>query len=284
MENSDEIDLRYLFEKIASLFEKAKGYLLSIISFFIKNMIFLILGVIIFVSISIGATYMIKPYYESSLILNVRNQIAKNVSYRLFSFMNQLISNKEYESLGELLNISSEAAETITKVQFKEEKDISQEQNSIYIKIWVSTHDNSIFPSIEKGIINNLKSNNYLKEELSLSQKYNKEIIEKIQKELLQLDSLKKTIEISLINNNKGNGLIYGQPINPVSVYEKEFDLFTKQLTYEKETNLLSYFRIVDSFKIKSSPSGPLKTIFAFYGALIGFFMTIIGLLLFRKK
>ena len=59
-----------------------------------------------------------------------------------------------------------------------------------------------------------------------------------------EIDSLKQIVNQSIIPRVTGNGIILGEPIDPVSIYRRAMDIFDKQLVLAKKQQYIKQQKI----------------------------------------
>ena len=65
---------------------------------------------------------------------------------------------------------------------------------------------------------------------------------------LQSLDSLKKIVNSSIIPRSEGKGIILGEPVDPVSVYQAEIGYFREQLSIDQALATIDNIEIIQPF------------------------------------
>jgi hypothetical protein len=102
--------------------------------------------------------------------------------------------------------------------------------------------------SIQTGIVGYLENNPF-----SLTRKAAKIQQLKVLKSLLdvklkELDSLKQIISSSIVPRSQGQGIILGEPINPISVVQAEVNYLREQLYIDQELSTMDNIEVLQPF------------------------------------
>lgn len=249
---SEEIDLISVYTSIKNGFLNLMRSISYLFSFSIKNIVPLLLFIIVGAGISIGMFYLKRPVYVAELTVS---HIRLNNS-ECYAYMNNLTKNNVYDPaiLAEKLGIGIEIAKHIKSISCKALNE-SLEKNykdSAFVlfpfKIEVSSYSNSIFDSLQKGLLNYLESNKFATKRKIINREYLDKYDERLKGEIIAIDSLKLIVDKSILPRNNGNGIILGEPIDPVKVYQTGMDLYQTQLRIEEQRELNNSFEIMVDF------------------------------------
>jgi len=268
--NSDEIDLLELLARI-------------VIS--IKSNFKLIAGAFIIGSLLGLAYYQFIPKsYESRLLISSQI-LTESYCKTIVEDLNKLIRERNIESLSSKLNLSPTEALALGKLDVKnaiEKVDGRKEEEKNYLTITCQGSDNSIWPSLQKGLINFLENNDYVKVRVEQKKKYFTQVIEKIDKELVDLNDLKSRIANGQVTqSNKDNLILF----DPTTVNTKILDLNKEKINLQNELEIVNSIQVVEGFTVFEKPISPKLSISLSAGASFGLFIValILGFKSLRK-
>lgn len=268
--NSDEIDLLELLARI-------------VIS--IKSNFKLIVGAFIIGSLLGLAYYQFVPKsYESRMLIS-SEILTESYSKTIVEDLNKLLKEKNLESLSSKLNLTETEALALGKLEVKnaiEKADGRKEEEKNYLTINCRTSDNSIWPSLQSGLINFFETNDYVKIRVEQRKKYFTQVIEKIDKELVDLNELKSRIANGQITQSGKDNLIL---FDPTTVNTKILDLNKERINLQNSLETVNSVQLVEGFTVFEKPVSPRLSISLSAGASFGLFIValIIGFKSLRK-
>ena len=268
--NSDEIDLLELLARI-------------VIS--IKSNIKLIVGAFLIGSLLGLAYYQFVPKsYESRMLIS-SEILTESYSKSIAEDLNKLIKEKNIQSLSSKLSITQAEALALEKLEVKnaiEKADSRKEEEKNYLTISCQTSDNSIWPSLQNGLISFLENNDYVKIRVEQKKKYFTQVIEKIDKELVDLNELKSRIASGQVTQSSKDNLIL---FDPTTVNTKILDLNKEKINLQNQLEIVNSIQVVEGFTVFEKPISPKLSISLSAGASYGLFFValIIGFKSLRK-
>ncbi len=304
----DEVDLRKLFQAIGKgFFNIGKAFINLIIRIrrvSISYKILLIAMVLIGIIAGIAYNKVSKPYYTTSMLLSseyfngrlVENNVGK---------LNTLCEETDRVGLAKVLNIESEIALNIKGFDFEPmvtEQDIvdvevlKQKLEELKVKdpdiekvieqieiqnkktyvITVRVFDNTIIGNLQESLVGYFKNNPFVSNRIKVTKKSQLALINKLQRDLIQLDSLKNLFNLNLKANAGRKGetanVYVGESgsLDPVRFYSQSVFLYGKLQEAEEKITLADDFEVIDGFTVFSKPESP-STIIAIVISLLGF-------------
>jgi hypothetical protein len=254
---SDEIDLVELLAKIVITI---KNNILSIIIAFVIGSI-------------LGLCYyqFVPKSYESSMLIS-SGILTESYSKNLVSDINKLIKEKNLITVSTKLGITQQEASKLGKLEIKsaiEKSDGIKEAEKNYLTIIGQSSDNSIWPSLQTGLINFFESNDYVKIRVDQNRKYYTQIIEKIDKELIDLQELKNNISSGKMNQSSKDNLVL---FDPTTVNTKILDLNKEKIGMQNALETVNSVQLVEGFTVFEKPVSPKLSISLVAGASVGLF------------
>ena len=258
---SDEIDLGELLLKLFKIVNRNKLILI----------IFTALGM----AGGLTRYYLKVPVYESSMMLR-SDILTEAYSETLTDNLKRLIEERNDALLSEKLSITAEEASHLVdiKVESVEEANtpVGAVKNIIFL-ISVEITDNGILENLQAGIVNFLENNEFVKKRIDLRRKRFEALVSQVNKEIKEIDSLKKRMNEGIIYNQQGANLVV---LDPSNVYEKALSLFKEELTYQENLELIDSIQLIEGFTAFKNPIAPRLSISGGSGLLVGLFLALI--------
>ncbi len=258
---SDEIDLGELLLKLFKIVNRNKLILI----------IFTALGM----AGGITRYYLKVPVYESSMMLR-SDILTEAYSETLTDNLKRLIEERNDALLSEKLSITAEEASHLVdiKVESVEEANtpVGAVKNIIFL-ISVEITDNGILENLQAGIVNFLENNEFVKKRIDLRRKRFEALVSQVNKEIKEIDSLKKRMNEGIIYNQQGANLVV---LDPSNVYEKALSLFKEELTYQENLELIDSIQLIEGFTAFKNPIAPRLSISGGSGLMVGLFLALI--------
>jgi uncharacterized protein YneF (UPF0154 family) len=254
---SDEIDLLELLAKIVITI---KSNILSIIIAFVTGSI-------------LGLCYyqFVSKTYESQMLIS-SDILTESYTKTLVTDINKLIDEKSFSVVSDRLKLKATAAAQLEKIIIKstiEDSDGVKEVDKNYLTIICQSGDNSIWPSLQIGLIDFFESNDFVKIRVEQRKKYRNQIIEKIDKELIDLDVLKDKIANGQMGQAGKDNLIL---FDPTSVNSKILELNKEKLGLQNSLEIANSVQLVEGFTVFEKPVSPKLSISLVAGASVGLF------------
>jgi hypothetical protein len=231
------------------------------------------------------AYYLLPPAYKTSMIADSRVLGSPEIISMVDSWDN-LLRKKEYEALATKLKLSSSI---LTKVKSLEaelnNKSLSgSDPNNGPFVINAVVTDNSILDTLEQAIVSNIQSNEYVKR--------------RINRELRNLDSLKKQIEYQIADLNEVKTSVRkllqpGERVttnafvaDPGSISVQILSLFAQKQGIEDRIQFIDEIQVIDGFTKYNKPDSPKRLVCLALGAALGLLLStlIVGVKVFKKR
>ena len=239
--NDNEIDLKDLLKNIIRALERGtKTIIFSVL-------LGAILGLAYFFNSSIT--------YKSNMILSSEVLVLANVQALLDPF-NSLLEEANFSLLSERLGIDEEMAAKIKEIEIKSvfEKETDNKEPVSYFEVTVTVVDNNILPQLQESIVRFLQNNAFVQKRVALKEDRLKTLIERIDKEIAQIDSVKEKIGQSVPLSATSPNVVLMEPSN---LYEQALKMAEKQQEYKMQLALIESFQVVQGFTPYEKPSSP---------------------------
>jgi|GEM_PF-5388535 len=181
--------------------------------------------------------------------------------------LQRLIREENIDALKKLLNVSDTTARKIQElrvsssqkfverklnVDIPEEVQYNDQVTNFIIEAYVS--DNNILPELERGLLYYFKNNYYMKESGSRFKTELQEEIQKIDNELIDLDSVKKNLGIrNLPSNSKTSNIYISDPGKISDEVIKLYQLKMEDMDKIRKADV----RIMENFIPNKKPFAP---------------------------
>jgi hypothetical protein len=262
----DELDIEEFFTKLYRV--GVKAFAKAIFPFqllWLRPMLLLLVIVLSsgisyityrFVPKTYAGTFVIKPIDGSDLTL-INDLYTLQIAAK----------DKDEVLLAELLQLPSDVTQTLKAVNATAIKKFKQWDTLDLMSVELRISDRTYFDTIVHSIYHYIENTAHYTKVKSLRIKQLNSNKKKIEEEMNELDSLKK-IYANNISPRDGKGFVFGEPLNPIPLYEKEFMLFKQRISIEWQENYLNNIEIISISPPTSKPFFPrfVHVLLAFLG------------------
>jgi len=289
--SEEEIDLNKLFNSIINGFSTFFKGLFRVFFLFLDTLFanLKIVGLLVLLGgiLGIGYTFIVKPYYESSMTLGsayYRGQLINNSIQNL----NLLCKEQSYTSLSKILQIPTSQASSLRGIQiepvvspnmqmlvdlYKETEGNKRRLDSLILssedttfQIRVQIYDTTSLKGLDTSIVNYILKNKFVKKRIEIERANLRSRKAKLIKESTSLDTLKRNIALSYRSQAGGrtgtnNVILDDKGTNPIDIYREDMRLFEQQLEIDRLLYINSEIEIIDPFIAYGDPkSGTILT------------------------
>jgi hypothetical protein len=263
-DRNDEIDLRVIYHSIKDVFSRIWNYLVSLFSIATRRWklvtFFLLLGS----GAGIGLFWITRPTYISTLTL-ASNLLTNDFCSDIVQELELIIEDDSPALLAQKLKIDPNSAKEIKRIEFynydEKLKEKYKDKDTVVLgrpfKIKVHASRNTVFDTLQQALVNYLENNPYALKRKEIKKQENVLMREKLSNEIKQLDSLKNVVAGNLLPRGTQSGFVFGQPIDPVTIYREGISFFQKQLDLTKEMVLIDNIQVITDFSARIKPDSP---------------------------
>jgi hypothetical protein len=201
--------------------------------------------------------------------------LTESYSERITESLDNLIKEDNTKVLSGRLGITQDEAEEISQIEIESVKQESKDEkaeSSIFI-ITVKIKENTILPKLEKGIIEYLRNNEFVKIRVNQRLTYYNTMIDKIGIEINSLDSLKKRLFLGQPIYSKSAEMML---VDPTNIYSKIIELNREQINLKNSLELVNSIQLVEGFTVFEKPASPKLSISLVSGATFGLFVVLL--------
>jgi len=300
-ENPDnEIDLGLLFSSIikgiGTFFKGLFRIFFLFIDITFANLKLIFLLILAGGLLGLGYFFLTKPYYESTMTLGsvyYRGQFINNSIENL----NSLCKEGNYKSLSKILRIPVPKAKDIRSIQiepvvspnmkllidlYKDTEGNKRRLDSLILKtedttfqVKVQVFDTTSLNGLDTSLVNYILTNNFVKKRIEIERENLKSRRNKLIRESINLDTLKRNIALSYRTQAGGrtgtNNVILDEKVtNPIEIYREDMRLYEQQLKIDRLLYLNSEIEIIDPFVAYGDPRSGTWLKNMFKGLLVG--------------
>lgn len=286
-QSTPEIDLTYFFRPVKKGLNMVKNGLLNYVARIASNGILFFSVIILTTAAAYALRFIIKPSYKTSGILASHELPGKYCSL-LVHDLNKLKNTDNVPFLAKNLNISTTAAATINNFEVTSTQDTlkfgATDSVASLVSIDLQLTSMQYLDSIQQGLVYYLENVPYALKRKEAKIHSLQVLKASIDGRLKNLDSLRKLVSQSIVPRSQGQGIILGEPINPVSIYNAEAAYFREQLNMEKQLKLIDNIEVFQPFQQLNRTNYPNYNKFLIVGFLLSLIATLVITPVFGKK
>ena len=278
---NEEIDLIYFFRPVGKMFTSIGT---SISNWFkrIKNNFRLFISIFLFFGLlGLAARFLLNKNYKTDGIF-LSKVLTAGISLNIINDLNEKVGIKEnLPVVSQKLNLSETEARGIVRIKLSNMSDTLRLNNddslATTVKITLIVKDTALIDKVQKGIVDLFENNEYaLKRKKARLENLN-EMRKNLDAKINSLDTLKTIVSSSIIPKSEGQGNVFlGEPINPVSVYDKEIAFFREQLFINEQIKNSNTFEIIRPFTKVYKSNFPKFWAIQLYALGVGLLMGLI--------
>lgn len=250
--SSEEIDLLYFFRPVGNAFKRASNWGVDFVRLLAHNRFLFAAILLIGSAAGYCARYLIKPSYKTEAIF-ISDMIPARYCTNLVQNLNELRRPGNIPELARTLNIPQDAAWQIQgiiptaapKDTFVVEK---RDSSMSLFRVTLILSSMQHIEAIQDGLVQYLEGNDYVRKRKEA--RLNNLVTQKADLELRikSLDSLRTIVNNSVIPRSQGQGIIFGEPINPVSVYQAEVAYLRDKLNIQERIATIDNIEVLQPF------------------------------------
>lgn len=286
--SSEEIDLLYFFRPVGNVFKKTGNWILDYIKLLAHNRF--LFAAILFSGAIAGycVRFVLKPAYKTEAIF-ISDMIPARYCTNLIQNLNELRKPGNIPELAHRLNISQDAAKQIKGIipaatpsdTFMVEK---RDSSMSLFRVTLIMSSMQHIQAIQDGIAKYLESSDYVRKRKEarlqnlLTQKAD------LQVRIKSLDSLKTIVNNSLVPRSQGQGIVFGEPVNPVTVYQAEVAYLRDQLNIQEKIATIDNIEVLQPFFKINEYNHPNYDKYMNYAFIASFLFGLVAILLIGKR
>jgi hypothetical protein len=277
----EEVDILSFLQPIGSMVKKVFVFFANQLSKIYKNALLFSLITIAFLAIGFSLRFFLPNQYQTKAIF-ITHELPAEVCALELGSLNELISNRGNGLLADRLQISLEAADAIRSVTSKLKPDIyftkgneEADTTNRLFQVTIRLKNPKFLDTVQSGLVRFLENNPYSVRRKEIKRAALNLLKANLLKKAQSFDSLKSIVNSSILPRSSGQGIILGEPVNPVSIYQAEIAYYKEQLKVDEELALIENIEIIQPFLKINTPNYPYYNEIALYfllgGAILAF-------------
>jgi hypothetical protein len=274
--HSEEIDLAYVFRPVTRLFQPIFDGIARHFAA-LKANIFLFIGLFLLISaLGYCLRYVIPRSYETEGVFASRYLPVKYCEL----IADDLNDHVGEPALAEELHVGGDVADNIAKISLNPVTDLVDPRDTTIQSFVLHLHLRKIdlLDSIQRALVGYFDNNEYTLRKAEDKRTALLTMRTNVTAKIASLDSLTQIVNSSVIPRSTGQGIILGQPVDPVNVYKAQDSFFIQKVKIETELAHINNIETIHSFLKVSEPNYPHIRILALIaigtGLVLAFFLT----------
>jgi len=245
---SEDIDILLLIERVTLFFRKYKWVF--------------IIAIIAGVATGISIYRSLPDVYKSRLIVH-SFLLTNQEEIQIIETWNELLGKHEYAALAAIFNCQEKTVSPVKQIKGDEIQKVFSTNNPNGFLIEVTVTDISILDELQPAIVNGLENNDYVKERIALKKSTLVQAIEKTNRQIQNLDSIKKRVE-DIINRNQNFPASSVTDITAINTQLLEMN--DKLMGYKENLRFANSVQVLQGFSKFKQPVGPKLFVWLFLG------------------
>lgn len=242
----DEFDIESLIYKLFLLFKKALIKVFYPFKLMVNNPKRLTIIITLLFSVAGIIRFTAPPVYKSYFILRPTNQGDLNF-VGMISDLITLVKDDDIETVSSILKIDENLSNKIFKIDVQTEKTnkyFKYSDSISSLSIYIYSYDRTAFDTIQNAIYQYLENSDYYSKSRNVRVQNISEMERKLNDDIAGIDSLKKILTANSGPRSAG-GFVYGEPLNPMNIYEKAILIYKEQLILNYQKKYTASFELV---------------------------------------
>jgi hypothetical protein len=283
----EEIDMIFVLRSLKKGLSRFVGSIGWIFVFSFRHAWRLLAFIIAGMALLFGIYKLSKPYFRSGLIVS-HTRVDNDNCREMISNLANSIDGYDNPGLTRLLKLHPEDAKLIRKILYRSLNDglARRYADSVHVllpfKVEAEVYERGVLDTLESAIMSYLENNEYAKRRKEVDRVTIAKTDEWLVSEMIEIDSLKRVVNQSLIPRSSGNGIIFGEPLDPVLVYRRAMELFDRRIEIEKQKRLNNSFEIAVTFNRTPKRADTSVVVYLAIGWVLGYLTGLI--LLIRRE
>ncbi|MES2688982.1 MAG: hypothetical protein V4658_01180 [Bacteroidota bacterium] len=255
--HEDEFDVEVMAGKLWRIQKKIwkKIFFPFTVLFLRPKRLVLIMGISILLAVILR--YTLPPFYESSFVIKPSN--SGDVYYLgMLHDLNLMLKDKNWPAVAEKLKVDVATAEKLHQVDVSPiYKNTFRQDTITAVEIALIMSDAMLIDTFQQSILTNyLCGSPYYFKSKQIRKKDLAAMEVRMVADLEENDSLKKVLTRNAFPRGNG-GFVYGEPLDPLKVYEAGFAMYQKMINLRSELEYTESFELVKPGVVRIKPFFP---------------------------
>ncbi|MGD1843870.1 MAG: hypothetical protein ACFB10_00575 [Salibacteraceae bacterium] len=240
------------------------------------------------VGLSVLVYLMLPKQYETDTLMT-SGEMGNEYCYERINNIRRMVNNESFDLVAEELNLELEEAETINDLVYlnfhRRINPLDSIEDVDLFRVAISVFDVSVLEKINLQLKAYLENNEFALTRKGLARNRMQIMIAKLNQDIEEMDSLKVLVAQSLTPRGTEGGFVFGEPADPIAVYEKQNLLLESRIQFEDQLRVMDNIEIVTYFTPFQKHTSPKLFLLARFGGIVGFTIGFIwALLAFYRK
>lgn len=284
--SNEEINLSAYLSQIAAFGKKGLSFFKRIALQLFRNVHFILLFIIIGSGLAYSLRFIVPQYYQTDGIF-VSRVLPASYCSMMIGNINDLIGSGNTQAASHHLQLKEEVIKKIRSVELLpiDEKFSHGERDSSIsaFRIQLTASDMRNLEAIQNGVLSYLENSSYARIRKDAHTKSLLSQKTKLEQKLFNLDSLRTIITGSIVPRSEGTGIILGEPVDPVSVYNADHHYYEKLLMVEEDLSSNMNIETIQPFLQRNHYNYPDMNFILKIGIIISAIAGIVFILFFKK-
>jgi hypothetical protein len=269
--HAEEIDLLYFLKPVSNAAKGVGRGLETYFGILSANKILFFLIVFLITALAFSVRFVMKPAFRTDGIF-VSHTLPAKYCGMMVATLSELTGKANLPVLAEQLKVPEVVADDIMVIQVYPMADTFalEKRDSVLalfrLSVIVKKMDN--IEAIQHGIITYLENSEYAKKRKEARIRSLEATRENLRIKVKSLDSLKEIVNSSIVPRSSGQGIILGEPINPVSIYQAETSYYQEEMRINESLATIDNIEVVQPFLRRIRPNYPKYNTYLIYGFL----------------
>jgi hypothetical protein len=253
----DEFDIEILAQKLSRISRKAIYKLFYPFRVLLINPKRLLLIMIIAAAAAVVGRYTIPAFYKTSFIIRPGNPI-ENSYLNMLGDLQVMLKDDNYHDIAERLGLNEEVCENLVRVYINPVfKNPFRRDSIIMVDVSLLLKDPRLVDTFQKSIVNTfLNHSPYYTKLQSVKEQELYALEARLISDLKENDSLKKVVTSNAFPRT-GGGFVYGEPIDPLKIYESGFRLYSNLVNIQMQKQFITSFELIKPGVVRTKPWFP---------------------------
>lgn len=277
---NEEIDLFTFLQPVTNFFKLIFYSIGRYLQLIYKNISLLLLLTFFTSALGFSLRFILPKAFKTEAVF-VSHELPAKLCVILLNNLEELVATKKNKPvLANQLKISTNIALSIVSIKANLMKDsfFVNDQDTIrnFFTVTLVCDDADITEKIQTGIVQYFENNSYAFKRREAKRLRLTALKNNFANKLKSLDSLKVIVNNSIIPRSTGQGIILGEPIDPVSVYQAALNYYREELDIDLNLSILDNIEIIQPFITTIKPNYPNFKLLLLYSFFAGILLSLI--------
>ena len=278
--NAEEIDLFTFLKPVTTAITNLFVAISNYIKLVVKHLLFLIAVTVFFSLVGFSTRFILPHQFQMEAVMS-SHEIPYKMCVLMLNNLQEISASKDNKAvLTKSLGITEAEAKTIVSIKAGMLKDsfFVNDRDTVhnFFGVTLTCSNAALTEIIQKGIVRFLESNDFALKRKEAKFKMLVDLKQSLQIKVASLDSVKNIINNSITTRSQGKGIILGEPINPVTVYQTEINYFRELIDIERQLSVYDNIEVVQPFIPPIKSNYPKFNLILLYFAASGLFLSLI--------